>query len=332
MTALLIVLLAMAAVLVIGGLWLIATANRLDRLHVRMDAGWAALDAALSRRAVVARAVAASVLGGAEGARLLAAAERAENAARLEREEAENALTLLLERVERDTLPAALADELTDAEHRVVIARRVHNDAVRDTLALRRRRKVRYFRLAGTAPQPQYFEIAEPEPGANAEQVGDPRVSARVVLVDRHARVLLFNAHDPSAPRAPFWFTTGGGVEEGEALPAAAVRELREETGIELPAEDLVGPVWRRRVRFEFQGARYDGDEWFFLARLNGDGPARVDTSGFSQMERDTIDAHRWWSVDELRDTTETVYPVQLADLLPDLLGDGWDGRLRAIR
>jgi hypothetical protein len=59
-------------------------------------------------------------------------------------------------------LPAVLADELTDAEHRVVIARRVHNDAVRDTLALRRRRKVRYFKLAGTAPRPEYFEIAEP--------------------------------------------------------------------------------------------------------------------------------------------------------------------------
>ena len=37
------------------------------------------------------------------------------------------------------------------------------NDAVRDTLRLRRRRKVRYFRLAGTAPLPEYFEFAEPE-------------------------------------------------------------------------------------------------------------------------------------------------------------------------
>ncbi|MGB3444922.1 MAG: NUDIX hydrolase, partial [Actinophytocola sp.] len=36
------------------GLWLAATANRLDRLHVRTDAAWAALDAALARRAVVA--------------------------------------------------------------------------------------------------------------------------------------------------------------------------------------------------------------------------------------------------------------------------------------
>ncbi|MEU4672704.1 NUDIX hydrolase [Amycolatopsis sp. NPDC023774] len=151
----------LAAIVVLGGLFLVATANRLDRLHVRMDAGWAALDAALARRAVVARAVAALLDGTGPG--LHAAAERAERASRAEREADENELTLRLGAIDRTALPPALAEELTDAEHRVVIARRVHNDAVRDTLALRRRRKVRYFKLAGTAPLPEYFEFAEPE-------------------------------------------------------------------------------------------------------------------------------------------------------------------------
>ena len=35
--------------------WAFQTANRLDRLHVRYDLSWQALDAALARRAVVAR-------------------------------------------------------------------------------------------------------------------------------------------------------------------------------------------------------------------------------------------------------------------------------------
>lgn len=158
-----VVLLAIvAAVIVLGGLFLVATANRLDRLHVRLDAGWAALDAALARRAVVARAVAAAVLTGVEAAGVLQAADAAETAPRSEREDAENELTKLLATVERELLPPRLADELADAEYRVVIARRVHNDAVRDTLALRQRRKVRYFKLAGTAPLPAYFEIVEP--------------------------------------------------------------------------------------------------------------------------------------------------------------------------
>ncbi|OZM72455.1 exopolyphosphatase [Amycolatopsis antarctica] len=338
MTASLLVLLCLAVLVVVGGLWLIATANRLDRLHVRTDAGWAALDAALSRRAVVARAVAAAAIGGDEGARLLSGAERAEHAGRADREEAENTLTLLLAGTVRTTLPAALADELSDAEHRVVIARRVHNDAVRDTFALRRRRKVRYFKLAGTAPQPQYFEIAEPDPGPHAETPGEPRLSARVLLVDRRDRVLLFNGHDPAAAGSSFWFTTGGGVEPGEDPRAAALRELHEETGLRLPDGRLQGPVWRRRVRWEFEGASYDGDEWFFLARVGGSPGAAgavdlaVDTSGFTELELATIDGHRWWAPDELRTTTETVYPVQLGLLLPELLDSGWDGEVRAIR
>lgn len=149
----------LAVIVVLGGLFLLATANRLDRLHIRTDAGWAALDAALARRAVVARAVAVVL----EDSSLRSSAERAEAASRADREAEENELTLRLGRVDRAALAPALAEELTDAEHRVVIARRVHNDAVRDTLRLRRRRKVRYFRLAGTAPLPEYFEFAEPE-------------------------------------------------------------------------------------------------------------------------------------------------------------------------
>ena len=53
------------------------TAHRLDRLHVRYDLSWQALDGALARRAVVARAVAADAYRGRpEGNRLAALAYR----------------------------------------------------------------------------------------------------------------------------------------------------------------------------------------------------------------------------------------------------------------
>lgn len=163
-TALLLLLTAVLLIaLLLGGL-LVATANRLDRLHVRTDAGWAALDAALARRAVVARVLASAGTPMPLAARVRVAADDAESAGRQDREEAENELTRLLARLDREALPDGLVRELADANYRVMIARRVHNDAVRDTLALRRRRKVRYFRLAGSAPAPEYFEIAEPGP------------------------------------------------------------------------------------------------------------------------------------------------------------------------
>ncbi|MBV9057748.1 MAG: NUDIX hydrolase [Pseudonocardiales bacterium] len=131
-------------------------ASRLDRLHVRTDAAWAALDAALYRRAVVA-----SALDGPSALRRTAHA--ALLAGPMAREDVENELGRMLSVLDRCRLEPARANRLAEAEQTVVIARRVYNDAVRDTLALRSRRMVRWLRLAGTAPLPTYFEIVEPE-------------------------------------------------------------------------------------------------------------------------------------------------------------------------
>jgi ADP-ribose pyrophosphatase YjhB (NUDIX family) len=49
------------------------------------------------------------------------------------------------------------------------------------------------------------------------------RVAARVVLLDRAGRVLLFRGCDPWQPAAGIWWITpGGGVEPGESLEQAA--------------------------------------------------------------------------------------------------------------
>jgi hypothetical protein len=151
-------------VLVLLGIavWAFRTANRLDRLHVRCDLSWQALDAALARRAVVARAIAADAYGArAEGRELAALADAAEHAPRTTREGCENELSTALTMVDPDAVPAGLIAELDEAESRVLLARRFHNDAVRDTLALRDQSAVRWLRLGGHAARPTYFEIAE---------------------------------------------------------------------------------------------------------------------------------------------------------------------------
>jgi 8-oxo-dGTP pyrophosphatase MutT (NUDIX family) len=330
--AVVVVLVVVLLVALVLGPWLLGTATRLDRLHVRTDAAWAGMDAALARRAVVARAVvAAGCLPPATADALRAAADRAELADRVEREAAENELSRLLGELDRAAIPVGLAEELDDTEQRVMLARRVHNDAVRDTRALRRRRLVRWLRLAGTAVRPEYFEIAEPDPAAAPVALAWRR-SARLVLTDPAGRVLLFHGHHPGQPDRLFWFTPGGGVENGEDLRATAVRELHEETGLLATEDQLTGPAWVRRVTVPFDGDAFHSEEWFFLMRVSQSDVAAVRHDGFTELEQDTIDGHRWWTRRELKSTPDTIYPEQLAEFLPTLLAGNWDGRTRPIR
>jgi hypothetical protein len=152
-----------------------ARIGRLDRLHVRTDAARSGLESALERRVGAAVAVAAVLEGAppgpgrgpdrAESLRGAVAAARAARVTDTDREGAENVLGRALGSVDRSVLPPAVLEELVDAEQLLILARSVHNDAVRDTLGLRSRRLVRWLHLAGTAPLPAYFEIADAEAG-----------------------------------------------------------------------------------------------------------------------------------------------------------------------
>ena len=334
------VLLVLLAALLLVGAWAYQTAHRLDRLHVRYDLSWQALDGALARRAVVARTVAVDAYGaGPEGKRLAGLADTAEQAPRVAREAAENELSAALALVDPASLPVALVAELADAEARVLLARRFHNDAVRDTLALRERPAVRWLRLGGTAALPSYFEIAE-----QADRdvgVVSRRTSARVVLLDDNGAVLLFCGSDPanedgSAPR--WWFTVGGAAQPGETLTEAAVRELAEETGLRVDPANMVGPVWRRDAVIDFNGSVIRSEEMFFVHRTSRFDPS---ASGRTALERRYIHGHRWCDatmIGELVAKGETVYPLQLGELLSeanalaDPQGAGPQRQLQSIR
>lgn len=171
------VVVAVVVAIVLVATYVTWLAGRLDRLHTRTDGALAALDAQLVRRAAAGSRLAdhaerTGLLPGDVTAALLDATSRAAAAAVADREALENDVSRLL-RVAHAGLPpggardpelAALLAAVDTAASRVVIARRFYNDAVRDTHALRRRRVVRWLRLAGRAPLPVYFEIDDTPP------------------------------------------------------------------------------------------------------------------------------------------------------------------------
>ena len=164
-----------AVAVVLVGWYLSWTAGRLDRLHTRIDAARAGLDAQLLRRSSAAQDLATSTLLDPASSILLYQAAHAARTVEPERREvAESELSQALRAVfaepeqaaELNAIPGgaeAVAD-LTAATRRVPMARRFHNDSVRAARAVRRHRVVRLFRLAGHAPFPLAFEMDDEPP------------------------------------------------------------------------------------------------------------------------------------------------------------------------
>jgi hypothetical protein len=181
-----------AVAVLLGVAWYLSySAARLDRLHTRAEGALSALDAQLVRRAEATLELANSGALDAASALMLAAAAsdslEAHNDRALEhdllegqsfgeREGIESDLTDALQAALSPEAVAAIRDDeglgaaalqrVEAAGVRVQLARRFHNDAVSDVQRVRRKRVVRWFRLAGHADLPRTVEFDDELPPA----------------------------------------------------------------------------------------------------------------------------------------------------------------------
>ena len=142
------------------------SATRLDRLHHRVETSWANLDGLLQRRAAIAIEIARSDISDPAASLLLTfAAHQAREASVRDRSQAETGLTgalgILIESSTSISGPIEqdLIRELKELTEKIKMAVSMHVDAVTRTQMVRKKWFMRFFRLAGNAPEPVTYEF-----------------------------------------------------------------------------------------------------------------------------------------------------------------------------
>lgn len=147
------------------------------------------------------------------------------------------------------------------------------------------------------------------------------RPTARLLVIDNQQRVLLFSIHDATSlhDQRPdfthYWLTPGGGVDPGETFEQAAIRELWEETGVQITA---LGPcVWLYERVIRFPDRSMHLQERFYLVRIAA---AKISFANLLPYEQITHRGHRWWRVDELERSSDLFLPHTLPQMIRGLL------------
>ena len=151
-------------------------------------------------------------------------------------------------------------------------------------------------------------------------QPGQHRETARVILCKPNSEVFLLKTHfDPEVGLPPRWITPGGGIDEGESVIQAALRELAEETGLEVSPEELGDLIWVTEGRWDWADGQnhHTFVDHFYLLRIQD---FALDISGWTADEHRDVVEHRWWNLDDLKQSGESVSPPGLVDFLASYL------------
>lgn len=136
------------------------------------------------------------------------------------------------------------------------------------------------------------------------------RSASRLIVLSPENRILLFHFHhqNDALEGESYWATPGGGLKGDESFEEAALRELYEETGFICKT---VGPQLAKRsfTMMLPDGEAVLAEERFFRVWVKGQ---EIDVTGWSHTEQRVIRRYHWWTIDEIEQSEETIFPREL--------------------
>ena len=132
----------------------------------------------------------------------------------------------------------------------------------------------------------------------------------RVIIFDDKKRILLVKQ---SHEGRDIWMVPGGGIEDGESAAQAAVREVREETGLDI---EVLRMIWHVEEVSE-RGQRFVN---FFTARITG-GTLELGADPEFDEDHQVLREVRFMTRDEVQNI-ENIYPEYLRNELWELSDD----------
>lgn len=127
--------------------------------------------------------------------------------------------------------------------------------------------------------------------------VGEYHVVVEIWTINHNQEILLTLRHPSKKEYPNFWENTGGSILAGESSRQGAIRELKEETGIEAEETELI-----------FLGSHKNKNEFFDIYMIKKD----VDIADLTMQEGETV-AAKWVSIetfDRMIESKEIVYTL----------------------
>ena len=137
----------------------------------------------------------------------------------------------------------------------------------------------------------------------------------RVIVVDDEKRILMVRQHHEERD---IWMVPGGGIEEGENSIQASIREVKEETGLDIT---ITGMAWHMEEVSQARGQRFVN---YMVGKVNG-GQLKLGKDPELDDDKQVLREVAFMSKEEI-DRLDNVFPDFFRNEIWDILDEEPNG------